>query len=322
MAALHPVDQDLCRPIAHFARRDLDRGQRRREELGSLVAVDADDGDVVRDADMVVVQGPKRADGRAVVGAEDRGRVVDLFQEAVDAIVALFRGLQDVDDILLAEGEAELFEGVQIAVIADLVFRFADVGDVAMAEGIEVFHDGDADGIAIADHLIVFGIEFAQACVDDILKIFAQIVEQIVVAAAEDDRALQLLFAERLENGGTLHVEGRERVFDHKVVAVCRAFETAGDLDEERVVHGIRRAGEDAGDRLLPGVSPLDRPFFQALRRDIRDIAVARGDLPDAGLDLRTGDFCAVFVDHAADSGNGYAGLCRNFFQGQEYHLL
>ena len=28
MAALHPVDQDLCRPIAHFARRDLDRGQR------------------------------------------------------------------------------------------------------------------------------------------------------------------------------------------------------------------------------------------------------------------------------------------------------
>ena len=52
------------------------------------------------------------------------------------------------------------FQGVFIAVVTGLIVGFADVGDVAVPQANEVFHGGDAGLIAVAENLVVFGVDF------------------------------------------------------------------------------------------------------------------------------------------------------------------
>ena len=108
---------------------EADGGQRGQGEFGEVNVVEADDGEVMGDAEAFHVCGAQDADGGHVVGADDgRGARGEGLQLAV-AGDASFEGVVALDDPLFLEGEAGgLDGGAEVVFAGDGGMEFVGAG--------------------------------------------------------------------------------------------------------------------------------------------------------------------------------------------------
>ena len=150
-------EERFGRGASHELERLADGGDARDVEGGGLDVVEADDGDVVGDAEAGVVEGADAAHGGDVVEAEDGGELALAGDEVVDAGVADLGGggvLVELDGELAVDDEAELAGDLHggvpaiLGVGADGLALHED--DFAVAELVEVA-EGEAGGVLVVE---------------------------------------------------------------------------------------------------------------------------------------------------------------------------
>ena len=277
--------------------------------------VEADDGDIVGDAQAGAIDGVLDSDGGHIVGAHDGGGHGLESEELGHGGHASFEGVIALDDAGGIEWDATLFERLGECGEAGLggvqPSRTGDEGDVAMAERGEVLH-------ALTDAVMVVHLEQADAVAfgadvdeDERNVTLGELVEQwLFDSKGHDGDAIDLALqhaADTVRHAFGIVVGGADKylvaVLDGDILEALDEFreEGIGDLGDDEAEDPT--ASRDEGSRLTIG-----------------EVVEFVDDVPDSLGDLRIDG--SDPIDGSGDGGDGDIGETGDGADVQAFRLL
>ena len=89
--------------------------------------------------------------------------------------------------------------------------------------------------IAVADDLVISGIQAVKPCIGDTVEMFFQKAECLLVAASQYHNTVYVVVCDKAEGAGMMDVNGSEGVFEYVIVPERLLFNAAGQSGKEKV---------------------------------------------------------------------------------------
>ena len=77
----------------------------------------------------------------------------------------------------------------------------------------QAVYSGEGCLAAVADDLVIFGIQAVESCIDHIFKVLLQKFQQFLITAAKNRHAVCLIVLNQTKGTGMADVKGRKRIF-------------------------------------------------------------------------------------------------------------